>query len=177
MSAVSQPNQRNYARIETRIAVRFRRVEENEITAFAETVIAGEAGEEELPAALVARLRAIDHKLQLVLSLLDPRHRPPLDPELDQRDVVLSAGGIRIEAAAGDLESGAHIALEMLLPGDSPRSVQAIACVTRVDDAGDATQGIACEYQLIDEADRDAIVRLVNRLQVAAAARRAKGVP
>lgn len=174
MSAGSATPQRAYARIVTRIAVRFHRASENEIAACEESVVAGEAGEDELPPSLISHLRTIEHKLQLVLSLLDRRYAPPLDPVADMRNVILSAGGILVEAPHGDLAIGDELAIEMLLPGESPRTVHAIGIVTRLvadSDPSDGPKGVATEYKLIDESDRDAIVRLVNRLQLAAAGR------
>lgn len=180
MSAGPASPERAYARVVTRIAVRFHRASENEVVACEETVVARETGADELPAALVSHLRNIEHKLQLVLSLLDRRYAPPLDPVHDQRNVILSAGGLLIEAPHGDLAVGDQVALELLLPGESPRSVHAIAVVTRLvaeSDPSDGLRGVATEYVLIDESDRDAIVRLVNRLQLAAAGRLPKARP
>jgi hypothetical protein len=170
MSAeTSNPSQREFARVETRIAVRFRRAEPEEITAFRERVVGADVGEDDLPLALVAYLRNIEYKLDLVLSRLDARFEAPLDPG-ELRVAVLSAGGILVTADPAGTQVGDQVRVEMLLPGDAPRTIQAMGQVTRVSGEG-ANAGVAIEYRSIDEGDRDAIVRLVNRLQLASGRR------
>jgi hypothetical protein len=157
--------QREYARIETHLAVRFRRARPEESTAFQERVVGADVGQDDLPLALVTYLRNIEYKLDLVLSCLDARFEAPLDPK-ELRVVVLSAGGIHIATDPAGASEGDDVRVEILLPGDAPRAIQALGRVTRITDTG-----IAIEYRLIDEGDRDAIVRLVNRLQLAAGRR------
>lgn len=170
MSAeTSNPSQREFARVETRIAVRFRRAAPEEITAFRERVVGADVGEDDLPLALVGYLRNIEYKLDLVLSRLDARFEAPLDPG-ELRVAVLSAGGIRVTADPEGVCVGDEVRVEMLLPGDAPRTIQAMGQVTRITGEG-AGAGVAIEYRSIDEGDRDAIVRLVNRLQLASGRR------
>lgn len=170
MSAdVSKSTQREYARVETRMAARFRRARPEESIAFEERVVGADVGEDDLPLALVAYLRNIEYKLDLVLSRLDARFEAPLDPK-ELRVVVLSAGGVLITTDPDDVGVGDDVRVEMLLPGGAPRTVQAMGRVTRIVAEGAETR-IAIEFRTIDEGDRDAIVRLVNRLQLAAGRR------
>jgi hypothetical protein len=157
--------QREYARIETHLVARVRRAKPEEIEAFEERVVGADVGEDDLPLALVAYLRSIEYKLDLVLSRLDSRFETPLDPQ-DLRPVVLSAGGLCVEQPATDLAVGDPVRVQMLLPGDAPRTIDAMGRVTRILTVG-AGPNLAIEYTAIDEGDRDAIVRLVNRLQLA----------
>lgn len=161
---------RGYARIETRFPVRCRRATAEEVRGCQQRVAASEAGDDELPAALVGHLRAIEHKLALILARLDPSQPEPLDPTI-AKDVVLSGGGLLVESADLDLVPDDEALVEMLLPTEPLRSVQAVGRV--VEWLGDGRDGrparVAVEFAVIDEADRDAIVRLVNRLQLAAA--------
>jgi hypothetical protein len=157
--------QREYARIETHLAVRFRRARPEEITAFQERVVGADVGEDDLPLALVSYLRNIEYKLDLVLSRVDPKFEAPLDPK-ELRVAVISAGGIYITTDPAGVCVGDDVRVEILLPGDTPRAIHALGRVTRIEDGG-----VAIEYRLIDESDRDAIVRLVNRLQLAAGRR------
>jgi hypothetical protein len=173
----SQPSQREWARIDTHLAVRFKKIGSDEHAAFEERVIGGDIGQDELPLALVAYLRNIEYKLDLVLSKLDPSFEAPLDPRA-QSAVVVSAGGIHIAGASADVKVGDEVWVEMLLPGDAPRTVHALGHVSRiVTSTQDGIPGIAIEYDSIDEGDRDAIVRLVNRLQLAAGGRRPREAP
>lgn len=157
--------QREYARVETHLAIRWRPARPDERAAFDERVIGAEVGEDDLPLALVGYLRSIEYKLDLILSRLDARFEAPLDPK-QLRAVVLSAGGVQVDAEGEAVRVGDEVRVEMLLPGDVPRTVTAIGCVART-----VGTSIAIEYVSIAEADRDAIVRLVNRLQLAAGRR------
>jgi len=162
--------QREYARVETNVAVRVRRARPDEIDAFEQRVMGAEVGEDDLPLALVAYLRNIEYKLDLVLSRLDARFEAPLDPH-DLQPVVISAGGIRVAVDASDFALGDPVHVEMLLPGDVPRTVRVMGRVTRRVEVADAP-AVAIEYTAIDESDRDAIVRTVNRLQLMQQGRR-----
>lgn len=164
MSTQTTTGQREYARIETHMAVRVRRAKPEERDAFEERVVGSDIGEDDLPLALVAYLRNIEYKLDLVLSRLDSHFEAPIDPT-DLQRVVLSAGGLCVDARGESFAVGDEVSVELLLPGDAPRTIHAMGRVTRIVAVGDAP-AIAVEYTAIDEGDRDAIVRLVNRLQL-----------
>jgi hypothetical protein len=155
------PAQREYARVETHLAIRYRRAHAEELLAFEERVVGADAGEDDLPLALVAYLRNIEFKLDLVLARLDPSFESPLDPK-ELRAVVLSAGGVQLPAEGDAVDVGDAVRIEMLLPGDAQRTVVAMGRVSRIVGAS-----LAIEYGSIAETDRDAIVRFVNRLQLA----------
>ncbi|MCL4684036.1 PilZ domain-containing protein [Myxococcota bacterium] len=166
----TQRDARGYARIETRFPVRCRRASVEEVRHCEQRIAASDAAEEELPVALLAHLRGIEHKLALVLARLDPSVPEPLDPTV-ATDVVISGGGLLVESSDHDLRPDEAVLVELLLPTVPPRSVQAIGRV--VEWIGENHTGVAArvavDFTSIDEADRDAIVRLVNRLQLAAA--------
>lgn len=165
-----QRDARGYARIETRFPVRCRRASAEEVRHCAQRIAASDAAEEELPVALLAHLRGIEHKLALVLARLDPSAPEPLDPTV-ATDVVISGGGLLVESADRDLHPDEAVLVDLLLPTVPPRSVQAIGRVVEWvgENRSGATERVAIDFTSIDEADRDAIVRLVNRLQLAAA--------
>lgn len=161
---------RGYARIETCLPVICRRASAEEVRHCEQRIIASDAAEEELPVALIAHLRAIEHKLAIVLSRIDPSVPAPLDPTV-ATDVVISGGGLLVESADRDLRSNEAVLVQLLLPTAPPRSVEAIGRVVEWVDESRAgvTPRVAVDFTTIDEADRDAIVRFVNRLQLAVA--------
>jgi hypothetical protein len=170
VSAPREPreNARAYYRIETRLPVRCRRATAADVAAFEQrTRLGGENPLDELPPALAIWLRHVEHKLDKLLSLLDASVPPPLDPR-DARTVVISGGGLRLDHPAGDAEPGDPFVVELLLPGDPPRPVTALAEMVglHTDPSEPRRPLLGLRFRYIDEADRDAIVRMVNRAQI-----------
>jgi len=165
-----QRDARGYARIETRLPVLCRRAAAEEVRHCQQRIAASDAAEDELPVALIAHLRAIEHKLAIILSRIDPSVPAPLDPTV-ATDVVISGGGLLVESADRDLRADEAVLVQLLLPTAPPRSVEAIGRVVEwIDETrAGATPRVAIDFTTIDEADRDAIVRFVNRLQLAVA--------
>ena len=165
MSSRTGRDLRSYYRVETELAVRVRRATASELATFEQCFGAG--GTEPsvaLAPGLVTWLRYLDQKLDRVLALLDPSQPRPLEDHGLQH-VVISGGGMLVEQTDG-LEPGADVIVELVIPGEPPHRVRALGRVVGLRQR-EGAPGVGLEFRLIDESDRDAIVRMVNRIQLA----------
>ena len=169
MSARAPASTRSYYRVETLLPVRIRRAALADVATVEQRLAAGQDDVASEPAA-PAWARQLDHKLDRVLALLDPSLPRPLDPH-DLRRVVISGSGMRLAAEAADLAPGDDALVELLLPGESTGPIVAIAEVVGRCPApgpgGASADEVSLHFRLLDERDRDAIVRLVQRVELA----------
>src|SRR5690606_33204499 len=168
MAERTGPSARAYYRVETHLALRLRRATPSDVIVF-EQRLAGDAagGEGTAEAAVPLWARQLEFKLDRVLALLDPSLPRPLDPQALQR-LVISGSGMRLECEDPDLSAGDEVLVEMLLPGEAT-PVSAIGEVVARDPR--TREGrhdeVSVRFRLIDERDRDAIVRHVYRVELA----------
>jgi hypothetical protein len=169
MSARTPASTRSYYRVETVLPVRIRRATLADVAAVEQRLAAG-ADDVAPESAAPAWAQQLDHKLDRVLALLDPSLPRPLDPH-DLRRVVISGSGMRLASETADLAPGDDVLVELLLPGESGGPVVAIAeVVGRYPASGPGGAGadeVSLHFRLLDERDRDAIVRLVHRVELA----------
>jgi hypothetical protein len=171
VNVAEQPasSSRSYYRVETRLPVRLRRATLADVAAVEQRVAIGvEDGDVGAEPEAPAWARQLEHKLDRILALLDPSLPRPLDPR-DVHRVVISGSGMRLAWDAGDLAPGDDVLVELLLPGEASGPVVAIAEVVGCGpSSGVAAEGVvSLHFRLLDERDRDAIVRLVYRVELA----------
>lgn len=159
---------RVYYRVATRLPVRARRATPADLDAFEQRIaLGGDDPWSELTPAMAAWVLHLDRKLERVLSYLDPAVPRPVDRS-DVQEVVISGGGMLLPWPGEPLPPETDVLVELLLPGAPPRPVEIVASVVDVRTAPDGgPPGLALRFRLIDESDRDAIVRLVYRVQLA----------
>lgn len=163
------PQTRAYYRVETRLAARLRRATLADVARFEQRLAGGDAGGDAAPdSGAPAWARQLEFKLDRVLALLDPALPRPLDPHALRR-LVISGSGLRMECEDGELAPGDDVLVELLLPGEPGGPLTAIAeLMARYPRARDgAHEEVSVRFRLIDERDRDAIVRLVYRVELA----------
>lgn len=163
------PPSRAYYRVETHLAGRLRRATLSDVARFEQRLAGGDAnGDATANPDVPAWARQLEFKLDRVLALLDPALPRPLDPQALRR-VVISGSGMRMECEDADLAPGDDVLVELLLPGEPAGPVTAIGeLMARYPRARDgAHDEVSVRFRLIDERDRDAIVRLVYRVELA----------
>lgn len=160
---------RSYYRVETRLAARLRRATLADVATIEQRLAGSDPdGDGHADPAAPAWARQLEFKLDRVLALLDPALPRPLDPQALRR-VVISGSGMRMECEDDDLAPGDDLLVELLLPGQAAGPVTAIAeLMARYPRGRDASHDeVSVRFRLIDEGDRDAIVRLVYRVELA----------
>lgn len=171
MSLAEQPlpSRRSYYRVETRLPVRLRRATLLDVAAVEQRIAIGvDDGDAGVESEVPAWARQLEHKLDQVLALLDPSLPRPLGLR-DLRPVVISGSGMRLTWSDDDLAAGDDALVELLLPGEASGPVVAIAEVVGCQAVPGLAAGgsVSLHFRLLDERDRDAIVRLAYRVELA----------
>ncbi|MEM9175873.1 MAG: hypothetical protein AAGC67_11620 [Myxococcota bacterium] len=137
-------------------------------------------GEDDTP--LMARLRRIEEKLDLLLGA-SPVEVPRQLSGRDRRPLVFSGSGLALEVSA-PFRKGDAFRVEILLPPPYGRTLRAVAHATREDVRPDGSRTLPLALTHMDEEDRDALVAysydlqrfaLRSRLDGSKAARRGRG--
>lgn len=159
---------RSYYRVETRLAARLRRATLADVATLEQRLAGPDPdGDGQADLSAPAWARQLEFKIDRMIALLDPTLPRPLDPQALRR-VVISGAGMRMECEDEDLAAGDDVLVELLL-GQTAGPVTAIGeLVARYPGGRDAAHDeVSVRFRLIDESDRDAIVRLVNRVDLA----------
>lgn len=133
-----------------------------------------EGGDEN--AALIAQLRRIEEKLDLLLDVA----RVEIPRQLSGRDrqsIVFSGSGLSLDVTWSFLEGDAY-RVEILLPSPYSRCVRAVGLVVEdapADSRGDALRTLALELRYMETEDRDALVAFSYDLQRIALRNRGDG--
>jgi c-di-GMP-binding flagellar brake protein YcgR len=157
---------RNYYRVEARLPVRVRPLDPCDAERFSVEI---SSPREEISTvadpALQVALQTLERKLDLVLAHLDRRFPQPLG-EGDVRVVSLSGCGMAFETDV-EIELDDPVLVEFLLPGAPSRSIRALAHPVPVegDQGDDKSRLLAFGFDVIAEADREAIVRFSHEMQ------------
>lgn len=116
--------------------------------------------------ALLARLRRIEEKLDLLLGAASIDAPRPLSGR-DRRFIVFSGGGLSLEVDF-DFSAGDFWRVELLLPAPYSRVVRAVAEAvvdSSVRSTGTATRRLALAFRHIQPPERDAVVAYSYDLQ------------
>ena len=164
-SGDGRENERSYFRVQARILVRYRPLAAGEFDTIRREIETVRQDPEGLDAVMVGWMRGLEAKLDLILSHLDPSVPAPLGPR-DLTDVEISGSGMRW-ATKESVEVGSDLLIELQLPGLVTRRVRAIARVIRcIEPRGEQSdRHVAVSFRVIDEDDRQAIVRFANDVQ------------
>jgi hypothetical protein len=189
-------NRRRAFRVLTRLPIRHRRLEREELAAHERELRLPATAAPPEDAALAAWLLRIEAKLDRLAVVLGVEPPPPpnavedrphpraagaglqapriggagLQPPLraeEVHDVDLSSAGVGLETAE-PLAEGDDVLVECLVPGPSPRHVRALARVARVELQA-ASRRVALEFRRMADSDRDALVRYTQDVQRCAA--------
>ena len=123
-----------------------------------------EEGEENAP--LMARLRRIEEKLDLLLGA-SPVDTPRQLSGVDRQSIVFSGSGVSLDVT-WSFRRGDAYRVEMLLPSPYSRAVRAVAFAVEDSDSeflGDALRPLAVELRHMEVDDRDALIAFSYDLQ------------
>ncbi len=177
----SQPDRRDYFRINDCIGFEYRRLpaqSTESVNPFDDKQLDGLRGElnrldldvrnqlaslSERDRLLAGLIKSINGKVDLLARIM-AFEQNPLQPE-DWQQVTLSEGGISFSAPLDALAAGDTLALRMTLPPEL-YCPQAIACVIQVDPGSEQTGWVRAEFTRISDMDRQHIARHVLRWQI-----------
>lgn len=169
-------DRRAYFRVPARIAIRHRRARSDEIERFErELALNGNKAHQDVDPAIRSLFERIERKIDRVLAHLEPDVAPPLG-ENDVRPVEISGSGVRYPWS-DPIAVGERVMVEMLLPGSPPRFIRAVGEVAFREEArGTSSPGsVALKFILIDESDREVVIRYTYEVQREALRTRAVG--
>ena len=83
---------------------------------------------------------------------------------MESVDVELSGGGLRFAAKLSEEQEGEDALVELMLPGTPPRLVRAIGRVVSRS-SEDGVDEVAVSFRVIDERDREAIVKFAHEVE------------
>ena len=150
--------QRNYFRVRCRLPIRTRKVRSEEQDGLEREILQREnsTGLNELDPEIAAWLDRIETKLDRILLQIGVVDEP-LRPS-DVADVVISGSGLRF---VGDRshEPDDVLLLEFELPGTPAHPVRCLASVVAHEVVEDGGHDLALSFSVINERDREAIVR------------------
>jgi hypothetical protein len=171
----SEDERREYLRVPARLRIRERVIESDEICALRHEIeMQPHLQNSGIDPGLLAHLERIEFKLDRILARVDPTLRQPI-AALEPRDVEISGAGIRIATTRDGPADGARLLVEFLLP-DSSTPVRAIGTVrSHVEGGGPQKHSeIAIAFDVMHDADRQAIVRFVLEMERCAVRDRAQ---
>lgn len=116
--------------------------------------------------ALMARLRQIEEKLDLLLGA-SPIETPRRLTGVDRQSIVFSGSGLSLDVT-WSFRKGDAYRVEMLLPSPYSRAVRAVAFAVEhssPDAMGDALRPLAVELRHMETDDRDALIAFSYDLQ------------
>ena len=170
---------REYFRIEDRLAIEYRRLSPEEFRRLENLMryhpscksegphAAGFQGEfivcgEEQDRELFAYLKMLDRKLDMILGLLDAKKSGETYKSLDTR-VNISGAGIRF-LSDGPLDAGERVELRIVLPTSPFFRLSALCEVVRTQEqttGAAAAWQIALKFIVINEYDRDVLINYI----------------
>ena len=152
---------RRYFRVLARLPVRHRPLEPGEFASLKRDIETPRPDPESLEPALASWLVRIEEKLEQVLGLLGDAGAAPAEPV----DVEISGGGLRFGAKLPDEQEGDDVLVELTLPGSPPRPIRAIGRVVARTNEDSGHDEVAVSFRVIDERDREAIIRFAHEVE------------
>jgi len=163
---MSREEQRSHVRVAAKMAARFRSAQDEELEALERQIASrGALQRTKVDPELLDHVARLERKLDLVLSMLSQELPEPLMPT-EAREIEISAAGFGYQSEA-PAPVGELVLCELLLPGIPPHPVRAVGRTISSDAVPGGGFRVAFSFEHIDEADRDGIVRFVNRTQIA----------
>lgn len=160
-AAKDERERRRFFRVRARLPVRHRPLEPGEFETLKREIETPRPEAEEIEPALAARLTGLEQKLDQVLALVGGgANTQPAEP----LNVELSGGGMKFAAKLPEEQEGQDTLVEILLPGYPPRLVRTIARVVARSRGANGDEIAVC-FRVIDERDREAIVRFAHEVE------------
>lgn len=152
---------RRYFRVLARLPIRHRPLEPGEFESLKRDIETPRPDPEALEPALGAYLTRIEEKIEQILGLVGGGGADLAQPV----DVEISGGGLRFAAKLPEEQQGDDVLIELTLPGSPPRPVRAIGRVVGRSNDRDGSDEIAVSFRVIDERDREAIIRFAHEVE------------